>query len=236
MTWRTVTKTSRPLPPCFSVTARMVLVRVTRSPGRSVPVKREPAARPHAARQVVHRRQEAAAPGVPVGAELVGRHPVLEQHPMPKRRQRVGHGDAERRRKALDQARPDLVGAGFRLADEVVVAHRRSKDCGTGGVNPAGCHRLSAAPALASAGVAARGRAAGAGRPRPPMARCPARFGCRPSPGPPSVLSGTNSARSAPVCASSVALSKSITPSNRPALLRIAVVQRLALLLDLRGR
>ena len=42
------------------------------------------------------------------------------------------------------------------------------------------------------------------------------RFGCSLSPGPPVVLSGTNSGLSPPLAGSSVVLSKSITPSNRP--------------------
>ena len=57
------------------------------------------AARPHAPRQVVHRREEPAALGVSIRPEPRLRHPGLEEHPVPERRQ------APARRKLVERAK-----------------------------------------------------------------------------------------------------------------------------------
>ncbi len=114
MSCRTVTNTSRPDPPSFSVDGqdRAGAGRPPRRMQRRVEV--QAAARPHAPRQVVHRRQEAAALRMAVRAEAAGRHPVREQHPMPERRQRLRrlrHAPAWRPARAPDGARPCRSGS-----------------------------------------------------------------------------------------------------------------------------
>ena len=79
---------------------------------------------PHAARQVVHGGQEAAAPRMAVRSQAVRGHPVLEQRPMPARRHLVRHGEAEGGGHAVQHVGGHGVGAGVGAADKAGVGHR----------------------------------------------------------------------------------------------------------------
>jgi len=89
----------------------------------------QPTARPHPPRQMVHRRQEAAPPGVPVRPHLARPPPVLEEHPVPQRRQVAGgRVDVQRRRQALDQPGVGVVVPGLGLSNEVLeIVHHSSR-------------------------------------------------------------------------------------------------------------
>ena len=90
--WSTETKHNVPVLPVFMVTSAMREVRVASSPTRKRIEEFQLAAGPHPARQR-HRRQEAAAGGMAVGAEFRHRKDRLRQAPM--------HGARARHRPVL---------------------------------------------------------------------------------------------------------------------------------------
>ena len=118
-TCSTETKHSVPVEPVFIVTSAMREVRFDLIADAQRIEKFEFAAGPHPARQR-HRRQEAAAGGMAVGAELRHRKHRLRQAPMHRERRgvaglRLADLLEQRRAQALHQLRGDDVG-GLRAA------------------------------------------------------------------------------------------------------------------------
>ena len=114
ISWRTVTNTSGPLAPSLRSTDWMVERRTTRIADADVAAESDAAARPHAARQLVHRRQEAAALRMSVRADLRLARVGQEEQPVAERRHGVAFlRTADRRDRVSRRAgRADLMSRG----------------------------------------------------------------------------------------------------------------------------